>query len=75
MMETPLTTTIHAIVCQVCSCSLLVCDQSTNQKVLVHTEDACCFCAGEHVCIHFDGAMTNSLPPQINATSIERLCC
>lgn len=66
-------TTMCATICRVCNRSLLVCDHDTNQFVVVRTNRACCFCPGDHVCIHFNGAMTNSIPPQINATCIE--CC
>ena len=60
--------TMKACILRVCCCDLLVCDLCTSQQVLVHTPDACCFRAGERVCI------TNSLPPQISATKVERLC-
>ena len=62
-----------AVVCKVECDSLLVCDQATRQEVLVHTSDACCFHVGDCVCIHYSGAMTMSLPPQISATCIHRL--
>lgn len=65
-------TTMCATVCRVCNRALLVCDHCTNQMVIVHTNHACCFCPGNHVCIHFNGVMTGSMPPQINATCI---CC
>lgn len=67
--------TLKACVLQVCPCELLVCDLCTSQRVLVHTPDACCFRCGEHICITYGGAMTNSLPPQISADRIERMCC
>ena len=66
--------TMKACILRVCCCDLLVCDLCTSQQVLVHTPDACCFRAGERVCITYSGAMTNSLPPQISATKVERLC-
>ena len=65
--------TMCAQVLQVCPCRLLVCDQDTCQQVLVHTPRACCYCPGECLCIQFDGAMTNSIPPQISAKCIRRL--
>lgn len=66
-------TTMCATVCRVRSGSLLVCDHCTNQFVVVHTNRACCFCPGSHVCIHYNGVMAQSMPPQINADCIE--CC
>lgn len=76
-MENTPSTTMIATVTQVCRCSLLVCDHCTNQEVLVHTAQACCFSCGDCVCIHFSGAMTMSIPPQITATCIRRVngCC
>ncbi|MDD3346986.1 hypothetical protein [Oscillibacter sp.] len=76
-METASCTTMCATVREVCPCHLLVCDHSTDQEVLVHTPEACCFSCGECVCIHFSGAMTMSIPPQITATCIHRVnrCC
>ena len=65
--------TMRACVLRVCCCQLLVCDLCTCQKVLVHTDDACCFRAGQRVCIEYSGAMTNSIPPQITADSICRM--
>ena len=52
---------------------LCVCDKNTNQEVIVHTCRANCFCEGDCVCIHFSGAMTMSIPPQISATCIFRV--
>lgn len=72
-METITTSVIHARVTQVCCCSLLVCDCCTHQEVLVHTDEACCFCVGDCLCIEFSGAMTMSIPPQITATCIRRV--
>lgn len=74
-MELSRSTTLRATVCQICDRSLLVCDHCTGQRVLIHTDDACCYRVGERLCIHFNGAMTNSLPPQITATCIEPLRC
>ena len=72
---------LTACIRRVCRCELLVCDLCTSQEVLVHTPEACCFCVGEHICIEYTGAMTMSIPPQINACRITRLgghgcgCC
>lgn len=74
-MEEAITTTMCATVRQVCPCSLLVCDCATDQEVLVHTPNACCFSCGECVCIHFSGAMTMSIPPQISADCVHRVAC
>lgn len=70
--------TMTAAILEIHCGDLLVCDKSTNQTVLVHTEDACRFRCHECVCIHYNGAMTASIPPQISATRIHRLpqhCC
>ena len=63
-------TTMIATVREVECCRLLVCDHCTNQEVLVLTDDACCFNCGDCVCIHYNGVMTRSIPPQITATCI-----
>lgn len=55
-------------------CQMLVCDCDTNQEVIVHANNACCFSRGDCVCIRFNGAMTRSLPPQISATCVVRHC-
>ena len=72
-METTGSVTLHACVLQVNCCELLVRDLDTDQEVLVHSPKARCFSAGDHVCITYDGIMTRSIPPQINADSICRL--
>lgn len=76
-METTAMETMTATVLQVCCCSLLVCDQCTRQEVLVHTDNACCFCVGDCICIKHSGAMTASIPPQVSACSICKIssCC
>ena len=66
---------MNARVLEVNCCSLLVCDLCTCQQVLVHAQNACCFCPGDCVCIEFSGAMTTSIPPQISAHSIRRTSC
>ena len=68
-------TTMLATVCRVWRCALCVCDHSTDQEVIVHYDCACCFRPGERVCIHYDGVMTRSIPPQINAICVERVGC
>lgn len=64
---------IRATVLTVDSCQLLVLDHCTSQEVLVHSHMACRFCPGDQVCIHYSGAMTRSLPPQITAFCIRHL--
>ena len=66
-------TTMTARVLEVRCASLLVCDCATGQQVQVNTADACCYRARECLCIHYDGAMTTSLPPQISASCIHRV--
>ena len=72
--RTPTTTatTMTARVLEVRCDSLLVCDCSTCQQVQVNTANACCYQVGDCLCIHYNGAMTNSIPPQISATCIHR---
>lgn len=72
--STPTTTatTMTARVLEVRCDSLLVCDCSTCQQVQVNTANACCYQVGDCLCIHYSGAMTNSIPPQISATCIHR---
>ena len=72
--STPTTTatTMTARVLEVRCDSLLVCDCSTCQQVQVNTANACCYQVGDCLCIHYNGAMTNSIPPQISATCIHR---
>ena len=43
-----------------------------SQEVMVYTTCACRFCPGERVCVCYNGVMTRSIPPQINAMSIRR---
>ena len=75
MMETTMmNATMCATVCRVWNSGMLVCDHGSNQLVVVHTDHACWFCPGNHVCIHFNGVMAQSMPPQITATCICRCC-
>ena len=66
-------TTMRAVVCQVQEGSLLVCSQDTGQQVRVHTSCAHCYAAGDHICIHYNGVMTASIPPQISAQCIHKV--
>lgn len=68
------TTVFQAEVLEVRNCQLLVCDCCTRQTVLVHTQQACCFSRGDRVEIKHSGAMTMSLPPQVSALRISRVC-
>lgn len=68
-------TTMTALVCKANRCDLCVCDCNTHQEVIVHYDCACHFHEGDKVCIHYNGVMTRSLPPQICADCIERICC
>lgn len=64
---------MNAIVLRVDSGSLLVRDLEINQEVLVFFRDARRFSPGNRIRITFSGAITRSIPPQITATSIERI--
>lgn len=59
--------------------SLLVLNHATSQEVIVHTNCTCNFQVNDRVIILFNGIMTMSLPPQINAIRISKLpfhnCC
>ena len=69
------TVIMYATVLQVYGCELLVRDLSTSQEIIVHTMQASCFVVGEHVSISYNGAMTLSIPPQITAACLQRICC
>lgn len=72
-METATATTMTAkVLRRINPCCLLVCDCSPCREVLVHTNQACRFAPGDLVCIHYSGAMTMSIPPQITA---QHICC
>lgn len=43
-----------------------------GQEIMVNTPWACRFCPGDRVCVCYNGIMTRSLPPQINASSIRK---
>ena len=58
------TTVFQAEVLEVRNCQLLVCDCRTRQTVL----------RGDCVEIEYSGAMTMSLPPQVSALCISRVC-
>lgn len=65
--------TMLATVLSVQPNSLLVWDQTSRQRVRVHTPHAHRFRQGELVRIWFSGAMTFSIPPQITAIRIVRV--
>ena len=63
--------TMFATVVQAWGSQVLVRDQSNNQEVLVHTNHSTSnLAAGDVVRIVYNGVMTASIPPQINAQSI-----
>lgn len=64
---------ITAVILQVNSGNLLVRDFDNNQEILVHLRDSRGFRIGEQIRIGFNGQMTRSIPPQITATSIQRI--
>jgi len=62
-----------ATVIRVDSGSLLVRDLRNGMEVLVFFRNARRFSPGDRVRITYNGAMTSSIPPQITATSIQRI--
>ena len=54
--------------------ALLVCDHCNARTVVVHTELARCFCPGDRLCVLYSGAMTMSIPPQLTAADVTRVC-
>ena len=66
--------TICATVLAVLDGALLVRDCCTCQQVLVHTQWTRCFRPGDRARIRYSGASTRSLPPQVTATEICRIC-
>ena len=65
---------IHARVMRAERCCLWVCDLENEQILLVHCHNACCFAAGDHVCVQYNGVMTRSVPPQITAIDVTCMC-
>ena len=66
--------TICATVLAVLDGALLVRYCCTCQQVLVHTQGTRCFRPGDRARIRYSGASTRSLPPQVTATEICRIC-
>ena len=64
---------LTAIVREVRPSGLLVRDTSNGQDVFVRTAHARRYRPGDRIVVLFNGVMTNSLPPQINAIFIRRL--
>lgn len=58
---------MQAVVIEVQWGRLLVLDLDARQRVLVNTPDASRFRPGDTIRIWYDGVMTASIPPQINA--------
>lgn len=65
--------TMTATVLRVNPGSLLVRNEANGEEVLVNTRSANRFSPGDRVRITHRGQMTFSIPPQITATSIQRL--
>lgn len=65
--------TMYATVISTNPGSLLVRDFETGMEVLVFFRQANRFRSGDRIRITFSGAMTRSIPPQITATSIQRV--
>ena len=65
--------TMCAIVIEVNDKSLLVIDSNTSQEILVNYPCVCNFNVNDRVGIVYDGTMTRSIPPQINATKIFKM--
>ena len=53
--------------------NLLVRDIRTQQEVIVNTPCSCRLDAGDRIRIVYNGAMTNSLPPQISSRKIFKI--
>ena len=53
--------------------SMLVRDSSNGEEVLVIYPNADDFVTGDQVMIEYNGAMTLSIPPQISASSVQRV--
>ena len=74
-MDPSSNTSMCAAVCRVQVCCLCVCEHCMCKGFLVQTNCACRFHVGDRVCIHYNGVMTRSIPPQITAACIERISC
>lgn len=61
-----------AVVLEVNRDGLLVLDGDTRQEVLVRTDCTCGFQRNDRVNIWYNGIMTMSIPPQINAFRVTR---
>lgn len=61
-----------AVVLEVNRDGLLVLDSDTRQEVLVRTDCTCGFQRNDRVNIWYNGIMTMSIPPQINAFRVTR---
>ena len=61
---------MNAVVIEAQPGRLLVLDLDTRQRVVVNTQEAWRWRAGDVVRIWYDGIMTRSIPPQINAWGI-----
>ena len=54
---------------------LLVRNWESCQDVVVFYDGACRFSCGQCVRVHYNGIMTLSLPPQVNADCVEQISC
>lgn len=64
--------TMCAAVLEISDNSLLVRESRTRQEIVVNTRCNCNFRVGDRVRILYSGAMTGSIPPQINAIWISK---
>lgn len=64
--------TMCAAVLEISDNSLLVRDSRTRQEIVVNTRCNCNFHVGDRVRILYSGAMTRSIPPQINVIQISK---
>ena len=63
-------TRMCAVILEVNPDNLLVRDSATRQEILVHTNCICGFRKNDRIIILYNGIMTMSIPPQINAVRI-----
>lgn len=66
-------TRMCAVILEINRDNLLVQDSETNQEVLVHTNCTCNLNVNDRILILYNGIMTMSIPPQINAVRISRM--
>ena len=64
--------TMCAVILEISDRRLLVRDSKTDQEIVVNTRCNCNFRVGDRIIIFYNGAMTMSIPPQINAIRIRK---